>query len=187
MSGLSVRVYCRQFVSMILYCYIFFVQIESQVRDISLTSGLGLVVESCTRQDRVEEIWNNSLTAISNCPQSRFLSKHVTLKLKQWAALSEDMNVCFMKASHVLLPNKVEFTFREVQSKEVNSCFGSMLLQDDFCLICEALQAKHPDEVDIRCYGQLIEAHPFDQGVQEIFLCCMYAMPSWITVSVQML
>ena len=130
-----------------------------------------------------------SVVLYLNCPQSRFLSKHVTLKLKHWAALSEDMNMCFMKASHVLLPNKVDFTFRdsEVQSKEVDSRFGSLLLQDDFCLICEAVQAKHPDEVDIRCYGLLIEAHPFDQGVQEIFLCCMYAVPSWITVSVQML
>ena len=92
--------------------------------------------------------------------------------------------MCFMKASHVLLPNEVDFNFRVVQSKEIDSTFGFLHLQDDFCLICQAIEAKHHDEVDIRCYGLLIEAHPFDRGVQEIFLCCMYAVPSWIDVSV---
>ena len=122
-----------------------------------------------------------------NCLQSSLLVKPVTLKLRHWAVLSEDSNLCFMKSSHVLLPNESEFVFTQVQDNKMcqfDSKSGLLCLQDQFCLcgICDKVETASPDKGDIRCCGMLLE-EPLNEGTQRFFLYIMYDAPEWITVS----
>ena len=128
-----------------------------------------------------------SVVLYLNCPKSSLLFKPITLKLRHWAVLSEDSSLCFVKASHVLLPNESEFVFTQVQNKNMcqfDSESGLLFLQDQFCLcgICDKLETVSRDEGDIRCRGMLLE-EPLNEGIQRFFLYIMYDAPEWVKVS----
>ena len=128
-----------------------------------------------------------SVVLYLNCPQSSLLFKPITLKLRHWAVLSEDSGLCFVKASHVLLPNEGEFVFTQVQNKnmcQLDSESGLLCLQYQFCLcgICHKVETVSGDRGDIRCRGMLLE-EPLNEGIQRFFFYIMYDAPEWITVS----
>ena len=128
-----------------------------------------------------------SVVLYLNCPQSSLMAKPITLKLRHWAVLSEDSSLCFVKASHVLLPNESEFVFTQVQNNNMcqfDSESGLLCLQDQFCLcgICDNVETVSHDRGDIRCRGMLLE-EPLNEGIQRFFLYITYDAPEWITVS----
>ena len=128
-----------------------------------------------------------SVVLYLNSPKSNLLLKPISLKLRHWAVLSEDSSLCFVKASHVLLPKENEFVFTQLQNKNMfqfDSDSGLLCLQDQFCLcgICEKVETVSPDKGDIRCRGMLLE-EPLNEGIQRFFLYIMYDAPEWITVS----
>ena len=128
-----------------------------------------------------------SVVLYLNCPQSILLAKPITLKLRHWAVPNEDSSLCFVKASHVLLPNESEFVFTQVQDTKMcqfDSESGLLSLQDQFCLcgICDKVETVSRDEGDIRCRGMLLE-EPLNEGIQRFVLYIMYDAPEWIKVS----
>ena len=127
-----------------------------------------------------------SVVLYLHCSNSSLLCKPITVKLRHWAVFSEGTvtRMSFAKASHILPPNENEFVFTQVRGNQFDSEAGILHLKDHFCLcgICEMIETGVCNKVDVRCYGMLIQA-PFLGGKQRFFLCAMYAVPSWITVS----